>query len=192
MDPGEQKPLRLFAAVEIPERTRAAVEEAVAPWRRRFPEAKWVRPESWHVTVKFLGRTSPELLDRVQSGCASAAARIRPFRVSLEGLGVFPRPSRARVFWVGLRDRDRGIPALASAMDRELGDEFPPEKRPFTAHLTVARFNPPRDLRMAEEELAAARVEAAPFRVSSLVLFRSHLSPRGARYEPIARFGLRA
>jgi 2'-5' RNA ligase len=184
----EGKPLRLFAAVEIPQGARDQVERAVSPWRERLPAARWVRPENWHVTVKFLGRTDPGLLARVHEACAAAAAGVRPFRVELDGLGVFPRPTRARVFWVGLKD-EGGMAALAAALDRELEREFPPEKRPFTAHLTVARLNPPSPV--DAEELERSAVEPSPFRVGELVLFRSHLSPKGARYEPLAAFPLR-
>lgn len=187
----EAKPLRLFAAVDIPPRAKEAVVRAIEPWRERFPSGRWVRPENWHITVKFLGRTWPRLVDWVHNACRSAAGEVRPFRVGLEGLGVFPGPSRARVLWAGLDDPDGGLRALASALDRGLEREFPPEKRGFTAHLTVARFNPPVPMREQADALKAAEVAAAPFRVGELVLYRSHLSPRGARYEPLERFPLR-
>lgn len=184
----EAKPLRLFAAVDIPQRAKDQVEKAISPWREQLPNARWVKPDNWHVTVKFLGRTYPRLVDRVHEACKAAASTVRPFRVELDGLGVFPRPTKARVFWVGLRD-EGGLGALAAALDRELEREFPPEKRAFSAHLTVARLNPPSPI----DEEALARTELAPseFKVAELVLYRSHLSPKGARYEPLARFPLR-
>jgi 2'-5' RNA ligase len=187
----EARPLRLFAAVDLAEGARHAVDRAIEPWRARFPRARWVRPENWHVTVKFLGRTWPRLVDWVREMCGEAAAGIRPFRLGLEGLGVFPGPTRARVLWVGLEDADGGLPALAAVLDDRLGREFPPEKRPFSAHLTVARFNPPVPMRELAPELGATSIGARPFRIGELVLYRSHLSPRGARYEPLDRFPLR-
>ncbi|HJV04729.1 MAG TPA: RNA 2',3'-cyclic phosphodiesterase [Actinomycetota bacterium] len=187
----EARPLRLFAAVDIPPRAVRAVDVAVAPWRARLPRAKWVPPENWHVTVKFMGRTYPRLVPWVHDALREAAARIRPFRVSLRGLGVFPGTSRARVFWVGLADRDSGLEALARSVQEAMAREFPPEKRPFTAHLTVARFNPPVPMREHAEALAAARVEPTPFRVGSLTLYRSHLGRPSARYEPLEGFPLR-
>lgn len=185
----EAKPLRLFAAVDIPDKAKAEIERAVEPWRDLLPTARWVRPENWHVTVKFMGRTYPRLVDWVHESCRAAASRIRPFRVELDGVGVFPRPTSARVFWIGLDDEDGGLSALASALDRELEKEFPPEKRGFTAHLTVARFNP--TVKVDPDQLGRTMLEPSPFRVGELVLFRSHLSPRGARYEPLERFPLR-
>ena len=187
----EAKPLRLFAAVDIPERVKDAVVAAIEPWRERLPGGRWVRPENWHVTVKFLGRTWPRLVEWVHDGCREAATEIRPFRVGVEGLGVFPGPTRARVLWVGLEDPEGGLAALARAVEERLSKEFPTEKRPFSAHLTVARFNPPVPMRDRAEDLGATPVEGKPFQVGHLTLYRSHLSPRGARYEPLERFPLR-
>jgi 2'-5' RNA ligase len=187
----EAKPLRLFAAVDIPPRAVRAADEAIEPWRGRFPRAKWVPPENWHVTVKFMGRTYPRLVGWVHEALRDAAAAIRPFRVELRGLGVFPSPSRARVFWVGLTDRDGGLAALARSVEGALEKEFPPEKRPFSAHLTVARFNPPVPMREQREALTEASVEPSPFRVKHLTLYRSHLGRPSARYEPLERFPLR-
>jgi 2'-5' RNA ligase len=187
----EAAPLRLFGAVDLPSRVREEIERAIGPWRDRLPGGRWVRPENWHVTVKFLGRTYPRLVGHVHEACRRAAAGIRPFRMGVEGMGVFPGPGRARVLWVGLVDRDQSLPALAGALDDHLADEFPPEKRGFTPHLTVARFNPPVAIRDHVQELAATALDVKPFRVGELVLYRSHLSPRGARYEPLERFPLR-
>jgi 2'-5' RNA ligase len=187
----EATPVRLFAAVDIPERAKEAVVAAIAPWRELLPKGRWVPPENWHVTVKFMGRTWPRLTGWVDTGCREAAAEIRAFRVGLGGLGVFPGPSRARVLWVGLEDRDGGLRALAGAVEERLAKEFPLEKRPFSAHLTVARFNPPVPMRELAEELKTTTIHARPFAVGELVLYRSHLSPKGARYEPLERFPLR-
>jgi 2'-5' RNA ligase len=102
---------------------------------------------------------------------------------------VFPRPTGARVLWVGLRDEGGGLGVIARALDGELERDFPSEKRAFTPHLTVARFEP--RVRIDPAELEAATPESTGFRVGELVLFRSHLSPKGARYEPLHRFALR-
>jgi RNA 2',3'-cyclic 3'-phosphodiesterase len=186
----EARPLRLFAAVDIPARAKDVAAGAIEPWRERYPKGRWVPPENWHVTVKFMGRTWPRLREWVEQACREAASSVRPFRLSLAGMGVFPGPTRARVMWVGLKDPQGSVPALARALDERLEKEFPPEKRPFRGHLTVARFNPPIPMRDAAEELEASKIDTEPFPVRSLVLYRSHLSPRGARYEAIERFRL--
>jgi 2'-5' RNA ligase len=186
----EAKPLRLFVAVDPSVRAVSAVDQALEPWRERYPRGRWVKPESWHVTLKFLGRTWPRLVQSVHEACREAAAEVRPFTLSLGGLGAFPRATRARVLWLALEDDEGSLQALAKALDAALEEDFPPEKRGFTAHLTVARFDPPANLSEAAGEMEGFRVEAQPFRVSKLLLYQSHLSPRGARYEVLEAFPL--
>ncbi len=184
----EAKPLRLFVAVDLIEAAMDAVVRTIEPWRARLPKGRWVPSENWHVTLKFLGRTWPRLLATVEESCRDVAAGAAPFEVGLGGLGVFPGPSRARVLWVGLDDPAEGLAGLAGALDESLAAEFTPEKRGFTAHLTVARFNPPTPVREYAEALGTTRVDAPSSRIDRLVLYRSHLSPRGARYEPVGTF----
>jgi 2'-5' RNA ligase len=183
----EAKPLRLFVAIEIPERAKAAVEEVLGPWRDEFPKARWVPRENWHVTMKFLGRTWPRLREWVPQRIEAAAGEVRSFRAGLAGLGSFPSRRRGRVLWAGLEDEGGGLAHLATTLDEALGDEFPAETRRFHPHLTVARSEPPLSLPPAFAETGFA-IEA--WEVDHVVLFRSHLQRPAPRYEPLARFQL--
>jgi 2'-5' RNA ligase len=184
--------LRLFVAVDMPAEVRSILEQAIRPWRERLGSGRWVPRDNWHVTLKFLGRTWPRLLPVVEAACREVAGNASPFQLALTGLGVFPGPGRARVLWAGLDDRDGRLTGLAAGLDEALARDFPPEKRAFTPHLTVARFNPPIPVRDHAEALAATAIDAPEFVVDRLVLYRSHLSPRGARYEALEEFPLGA
>jgi 2'-5' RNA ligase len=181
----EAKPLRLFAAVEIPEEIRGALAEAVKPVREGFPKARWVPIQNQHVTVKFLGSTYPRLVDWVTGSISTVTGHHAPFPTRVEGLGAFPNAHRARVLWAGLHDGDGRLERLAAALDEALAREFAPEKRGFTPHLTVARFNPP--VGLGPLELA---FESEPFEIDRIVLFRSHLRRPAPVYEPIGTFPL--
>lgn len=188
----EAKPLRLFAAADLPGGHREAVEEVVAPWRDRLPGGRWDPQEKWHVTLKFLGRTWPRLVGWVEDVCRETSASVQPFPVRLTGLGVFPSPGRARVLWVGLDDPSEGLTRLAAGLDARLVPEFEPERRPFTPHVTVARFRQPARI-PDPEALRGIECSAPPFTVDRLVLYRSHLQgPRGSRYEAVGTFPLGA
>ncbi len=182
----EAKPLRLFVAVQVPLAVRDAVEEAVAPWHELFPRAKWVPKQNQHVTLKFLGSTWPRLVDWVQDQVGAVALAHAPFRVGASGLGAFPSSRRARVLWAGLDDAEGRMAAIAGELERALAAEFEPERRGFTAHLTVARFEPQVPLEGLEE----ARLDTDPFEVERLVLFRSHLKRPAPVYEPLRDFPL--
>ena len=181
----EAKPLRLFAAVEIPNEIRGALAEAVKPVRERFPKARWVPIQNQHVTVKFLGSTYPRLVDWVKETVSAVAHDQDPFRTRVEGLGAFPNARRARVLWAGLDDAASAFARLAADLDEGLSEQFKPEKRAFTPHLTVARFEP--TVSLDPDEIA---FESEPFEVRRIVLFRSHLRRPAPVYEPMEAFRL--
>ena len=176
----EARPLRLFVATEVPEDVRAAVADAVAPLRERFPKARWVPTQNQHVTLKFLGSTYPRLVEWATATVGELASRHAPFTTRVEGLGAFPNARRARVLWAGLDDKGSAFGRLAADLDEALSKEFEPEKRPLTPHLTVARFDP--TVAVASAEIS---FESEPFEVGRIVLFRSHLRRPAPVYEPM-------
>jgi 2'-5' RNA ligase len=183
----ETRSLRLFVAIEIPPDAKRAVEVAVAPLREMFPKARWVPSENWHVTVKFLGQTRPRLRGWVGERVGEAAASCAAFDTRLAGVGTFPSPRRARVIWAGLEDQFGGMAEVAQALDTALAREFRPETRTFTAHLTVARSDPPRAVPTAFVETI---VEPVAFRVDRVALFRSHMRRPAPVYEQVETFAL--
>jgi 2'-5' RNA ligase len=184
------KPLRLFVAVDVPESARPPVRAALQPFGTRIPGARWTAESAWHVTLKFLGGTWPRMLDDVRKAISATAATASAFETRLTAIGVFPSPARARVVWVGLDDPEARLRAFAEWLDEGLAEHFVPEARTFTPHLTLARLIPPRSLREFAPDLVGTVVHSEPWTVGELVLYRSHLSPRGATYEPLERFPL--
>lgn len=185
--PGEPKAVRLFVAVDLSPDVRDALAEAVAPLRNDFPKARWVPPQNWHMTLKFLGSTTPDLLDRVSDAVAEVAAASAPFETHLLDLGAFPNERRGRVLWAGLADLEGHLSALAGALDEALAPEFEKDERGFTAHLTIARFDP---LVPLGPMLASIEVPHAEFSVDRLVLYRSHLRRPAPFYESLREFRL--
>jgi RNA 2',3'-cyclic 3'-phosphodiesterase len=181
------KPWRLFVAIEVPDAAKHVVSRATEELRTEFPKARWVPVENWHVTMKFLGATYPRLVAWARSRLAWVAEGSAPFETSVTGMGTFPSAARARVLWAGLDDASGRMARLAAVVDDALAKEFRPEARAFTAHLTVARSDPPMRLPAAVGDL---RVASDPFTVEELVLFRSHLRRPAPVYEPIERFPL--
>jgi 2'-5' RNA ligase len=182
-------PLRLFVAIEIPDAAKAAMREAFAPWRERFPQARWVPPENQHVTLKFLGSTWPRLAEWVPDRVEQVADGHEGFSTRLTGVGAFPSARRARVLFAGLDDRGGRMAELAQDLDAALAHEFKPENRSFRPHLTVARSDPAIAL---PDAFGETTLETEPFEVGGLVLFRSHLQRPAPRYEPLSRFPLRS
>lgn len=184
----ESDRLRLFVAVDVPAHHLEFLAQKTEPLRKKWT-GRWTPIESQHVTLKFLGWADASALDRVAVVCAEAVADRSPLKLALTGLGSFPSRRRMRVLWVGLDDPGASLVDLAKKLDQgfePLG--FEPEKRDFTPHLTLARFKMPVRLDEPLPEISVTKLPA--FEVAELRLYRSHLSPRGARYEVLREFPL--
>jgi RNA 2',3'-cyclic 3'-phosphodiesterase len=176
--------LRLFVAVDVPLALRQELSNAVE--RSTFPTARWTQVEGQHVTLKFLGWCETTLLEPICEQTDRVASAGAPFRAQVSGLGVFGSLRRASVLWAGIEDGG-ACANLARALDASSSDlGFEREARAFTPHLTLARFRPA--ARIAE--LPPLLLQESAFEVSELVLYRSHLSATGARYEALERFPL--
>lgn len=177
--------MRLFVAIEIPQDIRAAYAALLRELRGIAPQAKWVRAENLHVTLKFLGNTGPEKLEPLQSVLATVRS-VKPVTLEFRGLGFFPSEERPRVFWAGM-DASANLKLLASDIDHAAYRlRFPLEERPFTPHLTLARFEPPG---IAPKLRDAIRVhEAQSFgslTTHEFHLTESKLKPTGAEYTTV-------
>jgi 2'-5' RNA ligase len=184
--------IRLFAAVEIDAAVRAAAEEASRILKERLRktrlDARWVAADNLHFTLAFIGHVE----DRTAQSFAAALrepVRQPPFTLRLGGCGCFPLSGAPRVIWIGVAEGADGLRALHGEVLRRLTPlGFEPEARPFSAHLTVARVKdvPRGAAREAREAIAHVDVADAACLVTRVTLFRSHLSPKGSRYEALA------
>jgi len=180
--------VRLFVAIEIPGEIRNTLAEFLKELRAVAPQAKWVRPENMHVTLKFLGETGPakvgpivKVLDGVRNG--------QPVTLEFRGLGYFPNEKRPRVFWAGM-EASANLKTLAGEADQGLHRlGFALEDRAFTPHLTLARFDPP-GLPAKLGPTAAANWSRSfgSFTVREFHLIESKLKPAGAEYTTVQTF----
>lgn len=185
--------MRLFVALEIPAAVRdnlaAQIKElrdSSAPLADKRP--RWVRPESLHVTLKFIGEVSATKLDGIRSAL-SAIRSDAPVDLQFRGLGFFPDEKYPRVLWAGL-NASVNLAALAVDIERALEAQgIAPDKRAFTPHLTLARFEPPglhEKLRAAIQKKSDR--EFGTFQALEFHLIESRLKPTGAEYTSLTSF----
>lgn len=181
--------MRLFVAVDPPEPLRSALGAEIEGLRRLAPGAKWVRPESIHVTLAFLGATDDEKVPAISQALERVGRAHRPLVLEARGGGAFGGKRKPRVLWVGLEGDLEPLAMLQKAVEEALVPlGYQPEERAFRPHLTLARARDPRGdpaLAPCAEELQTASLGSFP--VEELILYRSDLSPKGAVYTPVAR-----
>ena len=146
-----------------------------------------VPPEKWHLTLRFLGDTAQDALERL-----GHSLRARPLGsqadIMFGGLGAFPRAQRASVLWVGIVEGTAALQAIAANVEDAVQRAgFSAESRAFAPHLTLSRLQPPRDVRLLVERVPSFDVRMT---VDTVVLMRSHLGRGPSRYEEVERFEL--
>jgi 2'-5' RNA ligase len=180
--------MRLFVGLALPDEIKDELAALIERMRAAAPDAKWVPRDNLHLTFSFLGEVGEERVPAIADALRGAAASVRgPIPTRLHGTGAFPSPRRARVVWVGLDDGEGRIGKLAEAVAtavEPLG--YPKEKRPWTAHLTLARLRVPGNV----SELLGETVAESSFNVSEVTLYRSRLARPAPHYEPLQRFPL--
>ena len=178
--------VRAFVALELPEWVGEAVADLQARLRPRLGSVRLVRPEGAHLTLRFLGQTSPAQVEALRGPLARAAGACPPCEARVAGLGTFPERGSPRVLWLGLELAD-AVLALQEACERAaVAAGFAREDRAFKPHLTLGRW------RERDRRPDLPRVDLGLARVETLVLFRSELRAEGSLYTPLARFPLGA
>lgn len=182
---------RLFIALPLDEEARKNLRVVWQTLARFDPVLKRVRPDQYHLTLKFLGDT-PEETVRCISESFSSLATIPAIQYSLRGLGAFPQASSPSVIWAGIETGPVLITLVQKVEQFVLGFGFPREKRSFSPHLTLARFKKdrsvPRDLISYITENRETLFGDEIFR--TLVLYESVLSKTGPQYTELATLSL--
>ncbi len=186
--------VRAFVAVDLHSALREALAEEIKGIRATLNEfsIRWVPTENIHLTIKFLGDVAQDRLEQVTRVLDSFVVHLDPIHASVEGFGWFPADQSPRVLWVGVEEPGGDLAEFAHGLEQELaGAGFEPEGRRFHPHLTIGRVRDrsrPNDLRTRLQAISLGKV--GEMQVSELVLFRSKLSPAGARYLPLGKFPL--
>jgi 2'-5' RNA ligase len=192
--------MRIFVALEIPEAVRTRIASFIDHIREFAPQARWVRSESLHLTLKFIGEKQPAEVERIIQSLAEIKGE-GCFDVVFRGSGFFPNPKAARVLWVGIKENSH-LTKLANLVDEACGKAgVAREEREFNPHLTLARAGSSgvpyqiqgdrkkRTFEKLQERLAEMETpDFGTMKACEFILYHSKLSPRGAHYTALARF----
>jgi len=183
--------IRCFLAIALPEKVKEVLADLQNKLKTTGAAVRWVRPEGFHLTLKFFGNIPEEKLPALVRATEKAKDGVKPFELTLSKMGFFPEKGHPRVIWVGLSGELEPLLAFQRRLEKAFKKVgFPPEKRPFHPHLTLGRVKGPH--RAAELRRMAAELEVPPegFRVESLTFYRSVLHPEGAIYSVLQEIRL--
>ena len=180
--------MRLFIALNLPKKERERIHRAVRPLRDSNMPVRWIDPDHFHVTLKFLGDVRRERLEEVEGVMGRVAESTNAFTTEFGGFGAFPTIRRPRVIWLGLAANPE-LRCLKQDLEWSLADHgFDPETRAFHPHLTLGRAGPTNGagaFRGLDETVATMEFQCE-VPVRTVDLMRSHVSREGARYSVLA------
>ena len=192
--------MRVFVGLDIPDDTRAAIARYMEGLRGFAPDVRWVRPESLHVTLKFIGEESEEEVERIRRELATVKSPA--FEIAFHDTGFFPNARSPRVFWVGIHAPEE-LTKLASAVDEAVARVgVAREKNSYKPHLTLSRSGsgrphpkrgdkPSSGLTQLASKLAKLpQPDFGTMTAREFYLFESKLGPGGARYLKLQAFPL--
>lgn len=196
--------MRIFIGIDLDPDVRVRISRCVEGVQGFAPEARWVRPESLHITLKFIGEQKPEQVEVIAERLRRIEAGV--FEIRVAGYGFFPTATAPRVFWIGIQSGPR-LAELAENIDVLVaGVGVAREDRPYTPHLTLARAgggrksgspewrsgdSPNTAFAVLEKRLAAmGALDFGAMTAREFILYQSQLSPAGSNYTKLQRFPL--
>lgn len=183
--------IRSFLAIEITAPIIKEIGEVLDSLRLSPGDVKWVKPENIHLTLKFFGNIEEADIERICSQVEAVVSKRRPFLLRISGMGAFPNSRSPKVIWLGVEEEGKELELIQQEVERKLEKiGFKSEKRPFSAHLTVGRVRSSRGRKDLSQAIQMfAKKDLGSFEVSSLVLFKSDLTPKGSIYTRLRTIG---
>jgi len=176
--------VRAFLALGFDAPMRQRLTDALERLRRDVAGVRWLSPDTIHLTLRFLGPSTPSALDRLADDVERAARACPPCEARVEGVGFFPSHGPPQVIWAGL-DLPPAVRELQAGCERAaVAAGFPAEGRPFRPHVTLGRW------RERGRRPAAPSLDLGSTRLGPVVLFKSDLTPQGAVHTALRSFPL--
>jgi 2'-5' RNA ligase len=186
--------MRLFVGINIPKKQRTRIHRALRDLREEPLPVRWVDPDHFHVTLKFLGEVRKERLPALEEALAYTARESRAFVTRFRGFGAFPTVRKPRVIWVGVEATPE-FRCMKQDLEWALGQAgFEAETRAFHPHVTLGRADVGEGagvFRDLDRRLADLSLDDE-LRVHSLDMMRSDLSREGPRYSLVSSVRLGA
>lgn len=190
--------MRIFIGLDIDDPIRERIARFMEGVHGFAADARWVKPESVHVTLKFIGEKPPAEVEEIRKRLKQLQATT--VEISFRGYGFFPNSKSPRLFWVGLEAGDE-LRRLAAEIDQSMSAlRIPKDDRPFSPHLTLARASGRRqqkrnrddsDFKRLQEKLALLpQPEFGSMTAREFCLYESKLGPGGSKYTKLEQFPL--
>lgn len=187
--------LRLFIAIELDENLKEKIGIVKERLEKILPQIRWTKPDTWHLTIKFLGETKKNKVDEIIKLCKNIMDKHSPFTIILKDISAFPNLRMPRVVFIDTEIPEE-LEKIYEKLENNLVDlGFKKEDRKFHPHLTLARIKDVKAFlkgweKTIEKIKELGREVHFKLEVKEIVLYQSILSSKGPTYIKIETFNL--
>ncbi len=180
---------RLFVAVKLMPDENFLKSYVALRHALQLEKISWVKPENFHLTLKFLGKTPEEKIPAILLVLQQAAEQTAVFPLTMAGTGIFGSSYKPRVIWFGV-ENDTAVRHLGETVLNSLDKVgFPSDRQNFVPHLTIGRINKIEHKKLFQEAIAAHRHDfLQEFTIGKFILYESLLKPSGVVYRVVMDF----
>jgi len=188
----ENKKLRVFIAIDFAEDVKNKILELINHTEQNLGKIKWVKKDNIHITLKFLGYVHQDKIKDISCKLKKIASNIRPFKISLSDIGIFPNNRYPKIIWIGISDIDEKLEILSSKLNIELQTlDFKKEERKFHPHITIGRVKNIKDKIAFADYLRDVEFHSKTININEIFLYKSTLTAKGPIYSVISKHNLK-
>ena len=185
--------MRLFIAIELPEDIKDEIVE-IEEELRTFWSAKWVERDNIHLTLKFLGEIEDGRIEEVKRIVSETSQMNYRLSLNLENIGGFPNLKKPRIIWIGVREVEKRVVNIMENLEEKfIKFGIEPERKKKTPHITIGRIKgylgkySEKESKVIDGLIYKSRI----FRVESISVIKSVLTPKGAIHTVIKQYPLK-
>ena len=182
---GEEYLLRLFITVNMSQVVKNQVAQVIPNIKSHY-KGRFVPMDNWHITTLFLGEVEEEKLPKLEKAMETVSQQIRPFRLSIEGIGAFPSMKKPNILWAGVKGDLQSFEKLYHQLIQAIQPlEIDFDAKPkFTPHLTLARKVVVQGDCEREQDIT---LQSDTWIVDSLELYQSTFVHQGVKYHRVLK-----
>ena len=175
--------MRAFIAIDLPKELKEKISSIIEKLANCDLEAKWVKPENVHMTLKFLGQIEEKQIDTIKSIISEVSLGFKKITVECKDFGFFPNEKRPRVFFLKTDKEDQLRKIYQELEDKLSHVGFEKEER-FKSHLTLCRFKGRKNMDCLIRELKNIDF-SQKLKIDEIAIFKSTLTKTGPIYEKV-------
>ncbi|MFN4132012.1 MAG: RNA 2',3'-cyclic phosphodiesterase [Caldimicrobium sp.] len=189
--------VRAFLAIDLPWELKKELWNLKKVEEPPNIKLKWVEEENFHITLRFFGTISENLVEKISKSCETVCQKIASFKLEIKEVGTFPEKGLPKVIWIGVENKENFLEELHKNLEKGFKSlKLEDKKEKFHPHITLIRVKEVRDEKALKEYLErlkkeAEKIKGKNFIVREIVLFKSDLLPKGPKYTPLKKISLK-